>query len=449
VWSKCQIAYYPKRMPRYPKDLAKHVHSQLVARKTQCPPLAVLVTLFEVLYFASLKSEEAERISCRIAFVDLSNPDPDPPERTVKDRWQHFALADDVPFIVRNLVKLSKAVDPWASTLAVDTNSEGQLRIWGLIDQSVHYSTYVMKETDTGVEIPGIFQAVIQGVGDIAAYRRYVFLGSLRQDTLVIKQQRVLEDGPIHSKLLPSIMKFRNHIAKKAGKTQYALRDHWDVSLESNWISALCRILIGIRHYGHGGAILISDSDVGLRPKYSLQYTRLAKSLLREGILLVKTTNTSDAINENFLEKDEDYIPMNLYLDESVDGAELEDIRNEITGCVRFISSLSRVDGLIWMKHDLSLQGFGVEITSKKEPKTLLRALNSTGTRSRKINMNHYGTRHRSMMRYCAANPNGIGLVVSQDGDVRAITNVGGKVVLWDDVRLHSILNARAPRKTS
>src|SRR3984893_3266756 len=155
---------------RYPKDLASRVHSQLGAKKISSPPLNVLVALFEVLYFASLKSEEAERISCRVAYVDRSNPDPNPPERIVKDRWQHFPFDEDVPFNVRNLVKLSKAVDPWVSTLAVDANSAGELRIWGLVDQGVHYSRYVVNEADSGPEMPGIFQAVIQGVGDIATY---------------------------------------------------------------------------------------------------------------------------------------------------------------------------------------------------------------------------------------------------------------------------------------
>jgi len=432
---------------RYPKDLARHIHSQLEARKIQSPSLAVLATLFEVLYFASLKSEEAERISCRIAFVDRSNPDPSPPERRTKDRWWHFALDEEIPFTVRNLVKISKAVDPWVSTLAVDTNSDGELRIWGLIDQSVHYSTFVMKETDTGAELPGIFQAVIQGLGDIAVYRSYLFLGSLRQDSLVTRQQRVLESGPVYEKLLPSIRKLQGRIAKKVGRNQYDLRGHWDESLEDNWISALCRILIGIRRYGHGGAILISDSDVGLKPKYSLRYPRLAKSLVREGILLVQVTASSDIISENFLDNDADHIPVSLYLDESVDNDELEDTRNEITGCIRFISSLSRVDGLIWMKHDLSLEGFGVEITATEEPKGVFSARNTAGTRIRKIDMNHYGTRHRSMMRHCAANPDSIGFVISQDGDVRAITNVGGKVFLWDDVRLHSILNTRTSKR--
>jgi hypothetical protein len=50
------------------------------------------------------------------------------------------------------------------------------------------------------------------------------------------------------------------------------------------------------------------------------------------------------------------------------------------------------------------------------------------------------------MLRYCARNPNSVGLVVSQDGDVRAITFVDDGVVLWDNVRIQSIRNARTLR---
>jgi hypothetical protein len=427
---------------RYPADLAKHV-----ARRISFPPLAVLVELFEVMYFASLKSEEAESISCRVAFVKREDPDPEPPGRKVKDRWQCFALKNDLPFTVRTLVKISKAVDPWTSTLAVDTDSGGQLRIWGLIDQSVHYNTFVMKETDSGAEMPGIFQAAIQGVGDIGAYRRYVFLGALRQDTLVTKQQRVLQNGPIRNKLIPSIEKFQRTVAEGVGRSQYLVRDHWDQSLEWEWISALCRILIGIRRYGHGGAVLISDGHDALKPKYSLDYPRLAESLLHAGILAVQKTSFSDVIHEEYLEHDDlNDLPIDIYLDECVTGNELEETQDEITGCIRFISSLSRVDGLIWLKHDLSLQGFGVEITSKKEPKMVFRAEDSAGLNTTKIDMNHFGTRHRSMIRHCAADQGSVGFVVSQDGDVRAISSVDEKVILWEEIRLLSLHNAKTTK---
>ena len=117
-------------MPRsFPADLAKHIHAVLAKRVQRPPSQVVLTKLFETLYFASLKREEDQPITCRIAFVDRVHPDPDPPERIVADRWQCFRLAQDLPLDVRNLVKLSSAVDPWGSTLAVDADSRGDARI--------------------------------------------------------------------------------------------------------------------------------------------------------------------------------------------------------------------------------------------------------------------------------------------------------------------------------
>jgi hypothetical protein len=427
----------------FPEDLANHVHSQLVARKRRPPSVKVLTTLFETLYFASLRREETQPISCRVAFIARKHPDPDPPGRVVADRWQFFPLATDLPLNVRNLVKLSTAVDPWGSTLAVDTDSKGKLRIWGLIDQSVHYSAFVMKEASSGPEMPGMFQAVIQGTGEIAVYKTYILLGSLKQDTLVKGQKRVFQSGPVHSKLIPSIKLFQQRVRKKVGNALYDERGHWDESLEAAWISALCRILIGIHKYQHGGAVLISDDGTGLNPKYSLKYHRLADALYRASVLSIKHTSYSDVVHERYLDKEAADLPMDLYLDESLTGNELRDTNDELTGCVRFLASLSRVDGLIWLDFRLRLKAFGVEITVRDDPDRVLLAENSRGTKTKKLNLNQFGTRHRSMLRYCAANPNSVGFVVSQDGDVRAITHSGNRVVLWDNVRIQSLKNAQ------
>ena len=72
---------------------------------------------------------------------------------------------------------------------------------------------------------------------------------------------------------------------------------------------------------------------------------------------------------------------------------------------MRFLASLSRVDGLIWLDSHLRLKAFGVEITVRDEPGQVFLAQNSRATKTKKLNLNQYGTRHRSMLRYCAANP--------------------------------------------
>jgi hypothetical protein len=196
----------------------------------------------------------------------------------------------------------------------------------------------------------------------------------------------------------------------------------------------------------HGGAVLISDDGEGLNPKYSLEYDRFSDALFRSSVLLIKHTSYSDLIHEKFVDRKADKIPTSLYLDESVDGTELNDTNDELTGCVRFLASLSRVDGLIWLDHKLRLKAFGVEITVREEPRKAVIAQNSRATQTKILKLNRYGTRHRSMLRYCAANPKSVGFVVLQDSDVRAITHAGDRVALWDNVRIQSIHNARAFR---
>ena len=415
----------------FPADLAKHVRAQLVARKKSPPAHSALTALFETLYFASLKQEENQPIACRIAFIDRTEPDPSPPRRIVTDRWQCCALGNDLPLNVRNLAKLSTAVDPWGSTLAVDIGSEGDWRIWGLVDQSVHYSTYIVKEAADGPQMPGMFQAVIHGLGEIAVYQTYLFLGSLTQDVLVKKQQGVFQFGPIHDKLMLSIGKLQKRVRSKVGDALYDERDSWNEAIERMWVSAICRILIGIQKYRHhgGGGVLISDVSAGLNPKYSLPYNRFADAIFRAAVLRIQHTGFSDEIHGTYLEDEMDELPMPLYLDESVTGSELADTNNEITGCVRFLASLARVDGLIWMDSRLRLKGFGVEITNREDPAHAFMATDAKATTTTQLDLNHFGTRHRSMLRYCAANPNGVGFIVSQDGDVRAATQFEGSKV--------------------
>ncbi len=59
-----------------------------------------------------------------------------------------------------------------------------------------------------------------------------------------------------------------------------------------------------------------------------------------------------------------DELPMGLYLDESVSGDELRDTNDELTGCVRFLASLSRVDGLILLDFRLRLKAFAYFLQS-------------------------------------------------------------------------------------
>jgi hypothetical protein len=42
------------------------------------------------------------------------------------------------------------------------------------------------------------------------------------------------------------------------------------------------------------------------------------------------------------------------------------------------------------------------------------------------------------MMRYCQAHPAAVGIVVSQDGDIRAIATVKSELVIWEQLQLRA-----------
>jgi hypothetical protein len=197
---------------------------------------------------------------------------------------------------------------------------------------------------------------------------------------------------------------------------------------------------------GHGGALLITSEDgvAQLDVKYALNYPRVPEALLTAGVSTIKATTARDLISETidaFEPPDpmRDAVPVVDYLTESVEDATTQNARSELNGAIWFVACLTRVDGLVVLSPDLTVSGFGAVIHVEESPEHILVAQDADGTpdRLKAIPIEHYGTRHQSMMRYCNAVPSSIGFVISQDGDVRVIRKVNDLLVMWDSVQLH------------
>ena len=101
-------------------------------------------------------------------------------------------------------------------------------------------------------------------------------------------------------------------------------------------------------------------------------------------------------------------------------------------------SYLASVDGLVLLSPLLHVRGFGVKIGSAKQVQTVYdgEEFERRGVRAKKIDLAKFGTRHNSILRYCRVDKEAIGVVVSQDGNVRVVMTVGRSLVLWDNVKL-------------
>lgn len=432
----------------YPRDLAKYAHKCLTQSQRKKLSVALLTEVIETAYFASMRTEESHGITCTIAVLDYEKPDT-PPPLIRPQRAQIVPFAEKLPYTVRMLTKLAQAADPASTCIAVAVKPDRELCIIGLIDQEVHHRNLVHYEKEAAnFGRHGLLQIEVTGVGTLSVYDDKTMIAGLTQNNLVTNFVDVFTEGPILQLLRPYIRKFREEVRGILGEVYdrecwFSIHENRDVSVEKMWLGTLCRILLAIQRYGHGGALLLQPtlSLNGLNVKYRIDYCKLREVMPLDTANDILQQVCWWDIHDDYCENNNAPMPPQLHLSHVIAGNDREDAIEAEEGAVDFIASLSRVDGLVLMTEGLQVRGFGVEITVKNDPPTLYISKDAKAKVRdlKKGDLNHFGTRHRSMMRYCYANPGSIGFVVSQDGDVRAVTRRGAKLLLWENVRLLNI----------
>lgn len=437
-----------------PKDLADLVSRKLkrASDKFSIPNQLILNSLFENLFYASMKTEEGEFIKVTVTLIDSKNPDPSPPKRVVSDRWNAISFHEPIDFTVKNIVKLSKAADPWSSSLAVDFSENDNLFIWGMIDQAIHYQSFLHFEADEGPEQPGLFQISITEIGTLVVFFDYELIATLKQNVLISNYLDVFSEGPIYQLLKKNCITYKKKIASFVSKKfPDEDKDYWKQYSEDIWMQAICRLLIRIQGYKHGGAILITQYlRMDLDIKHKINYNRLFSSLKMLAEMSISNFIYSNTIHSSHI-KNSKPLPVNLYLDESITEFTKKEIKDEIKGAIRFLASLSSIDGLVLLNKELEARGFGVVIKNVIVPDTIYLSKTSEIQEEKLIPVapNSFGTRHRSMFSYCWKVKGSIGFVVSQDGDIRAITRYNDKLIVWENIKVQQIFkSAKLKRKT-
>jgi hypothetical protein len=421
-----------------PQNLAESVCAELRKRHAVVPDEKIIIDLFETMYYSSLRTEESASITFHVVYLDPAQPDPKPPRNPVKDRWSYVPFSEPVRLTVSNLVKIARSSGLTTSSFVVWPDQNNELFIWGLVDQQNRFHKFLNRNAEIEAEQPGVFQASVEGTGVVVVYLRYEKVAELRINELIRNSLDLFRESPVRDLLNPGIEGHLQAIRNSTPDDIYLAADGMDEYHTQQWLSVLCRILLRMQKFKNGGAILITDRDgAGLNFKYSIDYERLATALEGNAVTKIK----ADYLEKNLLnlsESKSNNIPSNLYFQLRKFEKELRACKNEIDGVIWFIALLSRVDGLVAMDGSLAVRGYGVEITTAEEPANLFIASDRTATpaKLRPALYNHFGTRHRSMMRYCSQNPGSIGFVVSQDGEVRVMTQVGDTLVMWENIKL-------------
>lgn len=423
---------------RYPADLARLVIARLKHRNIPPPPTTVLMQFIETLYFASLKTDERRPCRCTVNLLD--------PQAAASEEHSGGDVKSAIirfrqitPFNVRSLNKLSEAADPAVSSMAVSFDENNQLWIYGLVDQEIQAIDHARLEIGSQRERPGVFQAKITETGCISIYKDDALLGCLEQDNLIASFHDVLWQGPVHQRLKANLE--ATFVEDRATSKLFDRRSVSKIkgALLIRWQNGICRLLHCIQQYGHGGGLLITPriptSDVNI--KHQIRYDRLPQALFGLAKHQLLEQEVAHDIAQH-CQLDADVIPCVVHQNAMEYKRKLFEHRTEALGCVRFIASLSRVDGFVLLDKNLVVHGFGVEARSDCELTDVYTATDAKATPRllRQTPLSQYGTRHRSMMRYCDSNEDALGFVISQDGDIRATMKVNGRLILWENINI-------------
>ena len=203
------------------------------------------------------------------------------------------------------------------------------------------------------------------------------------------------------------------------------------------WGTSIARLCIGLRQRETGGALLLTPKPIKplLQVGHPFAYPRLRDAAI---LRVLDKRYLSDVELARARSPQSGPVPANLVRQASLAEADAEDREEEMTGSVKLVASLATVDGLVLMTPALSVAGFGVKIGSAPNVRMVYdgAGFSSRGTRAWQIDPSQFGTRHGSMLRYCAQDRKALGIVVSQDGYVRLIMTVRNSLVFWDNFKL-------------
>lgn len=376
-----------------------------------------------------------------------------PPRRLRAHYPDLIKLSNELPYTVAAISKLSRACDPESSEIAVAINDAGELIIIGLVDQELQVRKSRSHQRDGHFRRPGIVQVEITGVGLISVYQDNTLVGGLHKGKMASTYLDVMRRGPVYTLLKPYITHCLARIAEELGpsfrREVWWADNSWDLHVQEKWLGALSRVILIIQANGHGGALLLSAkrSTRTLGNKYKIQYHKIESLIVQEVVAEIRGHHAWWTVHDDYCENQKKEIPIDLYFDATISQGDREDAVDALDSAIMFVAALANVDGLVLLKDGLNVAAFGVEIRNRTEPDTVYRATDEKATVRglQRVDINTWGTRHRSMIRYCHANPGSVGFIISQDGDVRAVSKVGQRTVIWEDI---AIQNVQLPQRT-
>jgi Probable sensor domain DACNV len=406
----------------FPKDLLGGIKDRwdtVPARQGfELPDEPTLLELLEACYHASLRTDERRPVHCAVAYAPIARV----PDGALLRFERPIALTDD------QLVRLAPVVDIRQTLIGCD-QGDGSLRIWGLFEHGhawAQYSTGDPPDAPVGEADlpPDCLTITIDEPGALTVSRGRRGLVRLRDGRVVLPKENPLRDGND-----PLGMFFRQLIDDLGHSPRYrtppasADGDAGRRSLLDIYTSSVAAILDRIRSRRHGGSVVITrtaiDEPLALVTYTVAEHAGLAGEIVAYhealGHLSLLPAIPSDRASESEQRRAETTLRLAS--------------RRLIRG-LNQISLLAAVDGAVLLDDHLRIQGFGVRFPVLLPPgSTIVDAVSGLD-----YACDQWGLRHQSVFSVCQRCEQAVGLIVSQDGGVKAVKSVEGRLHFWDGI---------------
>jgi hypothetical protein len=404
----------------FPNDLLDGIKTRwqtVPDQQFELPEDRILQRLLETCYHASFRTSEQRAVHCVVAYASAA----DIPEGALQLANSSVVLTDS------ELVRLSPVTERHQTVIGCD-QLDDWLRIWGFFEYGHSWVQHSAGDPPA-VPIqpddfpPDCLTISIDGPGGLTVSRGRTGLVRLRDGQVIFPQENVLQNEQN-----PLGIFFRQLIANLQLSAQYGdLSSFTDESagqrsLLNIYTTSVLAILERIRLRQHGGSVVIARLQLNEQLAH-ITYSVSEHVGLLDEIMAYKSLNDL----------------MNAPHSASGAAAELERCRAELElrrtsrkliRAISQISLLAAIDGAVLLDDHLRIQGFGVRFPVLLPPgTTVLDAL--TG---REYLCDQWGLRHQSVLSLCHKCEQAIGLIVSQDGEVKAVKADGGQLFFWDGI---------------
>jgi hypothetical protein len=396
----------------------------------ELPPKAVFNEIIDVCYHASMLTEEGRPTVFRIVFLDsqsrVSTRDDDelPPVT-------RYLLKEPVPFTQGELRRLAPAAGPRRVLIAVE-QSGGRLQIYGLVDIGMALWEMGRHERVMGNSSPDALIVLSTRPGELSISRGDRPVLQLRDGEIVSAAQRVLLEGPVAEFFYAASNVFIRNACHLSGIDQDPNEDDGLSFAHQSFIES---VLLYTAELQHGGTLLFVPEDVThedsrlvsrLALKYVLPSTRPQNALGSAMASRLKHNALAEKLQNRRSVKAEELELLDVL---AWDQRNCEDVARD---AARFIASLTSVDGAVVLTDTLRIIGFGAEVTASFSGGDKVQIANTTeAIETKEVRFSEYGTRHRSAFRFVACMEPSVGFIMSQDGGVKAVRQVGSELVMW------------------